>query len=223
MNWLGKSIEESKKLRTHYRMKGIDIFIKDMLPENVDADMVFKYISKRIPSHFFSSVDIIYIGNFDVFREKDVNAVFKDGAILVSNKQANSEDMIDDIIHEIAHAVEEKYFDEIYDDQLLKKEFLAKRNHLYQLLSVNDYKPLSAIRNTYTYSEDIDMYFYKEVGYEAMWYLIGGLFPSPYAATSLREYFAIGFEYYFLKDRATLKRDCPVLFSKLSELEYPED
>ena len=52
MNWLGKSIEESKKLRTHYRMKGIDIFIKDMLPENVDADFVFKYISKRVITTF---------------------------------------------------------------------------------------------------------------------------------------------------------------------------
>jgi Mlc titration factor MtfA (ptsG expression regulator) len=56
-----------------------------------------------------------------------------------------------------------------------------------------------------------------------MWYLIGGLFPSPYAATSLREYFAIGFEYYYLKDRSQLKKECPFLYNKLAEIEFPED
>jgi Mlc titration factor MtfA (ptsG expression regulator) len=53
--------------------------------------------------------------------------------------------------------------------------------------------------------------------------MTAGLFPSPYAATSLREYFAIGFEHYYLKDRKVLKRDCPVLYNKLAELEFPED
>ena len=223
MNWLERSITESKKLRTHYRMKGIDIFIKDMLPDNIDPDAVFRYISKRIPSHFFENIDIIYVGDFDIFDEKDTNAVFDNGAIMVTNKQKDENDMIDDIIHEIAHAVEERFFDMIYDDQLLKKEFLGKRQRLYQSLLFNDYKPLAGIRNTYTYSEEIDMYFYKQVGYDKMWYLIGGLFLSPYAATSLREYFATGFELYYMKDRSQLKKDCPILYNKLSEIEFPEN
>ena len=88
---------------------------------------------------------------------------------------------------------------------------------------VHGYKPYSKIRNTYQYDEDIDMYFYKDVGYESLWYLVNGLFPSPYAATSLREYFAIGFEYYFMKDRTLLKKECPILHNKISELEFPED
>jgi hypothetical protein len=131
--------------------------------------------------------------------------------------------MVDDIVHEISHSVEEKYHDMIYEDQLLKKEFLGKRFRLHNILSAHDYKPYSAIRNTYLYDEKIDMYFYKEVGYETMWHMTAGLFPSPYAATSLREYFAIGFEHYYLKDRKVLKRDCPVLYNKLAELEFPED
>ena len=51
MNWLGKSIEDSKRLRTHYKMKEVDIFIKDALPKFIDPDTVFKFISYRIPSH----------------------------------------------------------------------------------------------------------------------------------------------------------------------------
>jgi hypothetical protein len=42
--------------------------------------------------------------------------------------------------------------------------------------------------------------FIKSVGYEAMWNLINGLFPSLFT-TSLREYFAIGFEDYFMKEK----------------------
>lgn len=222
MNWLDNSFEKSKKLRTHYRMKNIDIYIKDMLPDSIDPDMVFKYISRRIPTHLMSHIDIIYVGQFDIFKEKETNAVYDDGAIYITNEQDNHEDMIDDIIHEIAHSVEEKYFDFIYQDQLLKKEFLGKRQRLYSILLTNDYKPYSKIRNTYAYDQEIDMYFYKEVGYESMWFLVSGLFPSPYAATSLREYFAIGFEQYYMKDRSQLKRECPFLYNKLAEIEFPE-
>jgi len=222
MHWIQKSFDESKKLKTHYTMKGIDIYIKDMLPDSINPDDVFGFISKRIPTHFLSMVDIIYVGDFEIFKEKEVNAIYDDGAIYISNDQDDISDIIDDVVHEIAHAVEKKYINYLYSDQTLKKEFLAKRQRLYSMLLTNDYKPISSIRNTYTYNKKIDMYFYKEVGYETMWHLIVGLFPSPYAATSLREYFAIGFEHYFLKDRKTLKRDCPILYNKLSEIEFPE-
>ena len=47
MNWLGKSYEKSKKLRDHYKMKEIDIYIKDALPDGIDPDIVFKFISNR--------------------------------------------------------------------------------------------------------------------------------------------------------------------------------
>ena len=223
MNWLKESYNKSKKLRTHYKMSGIDIYIKDMLPDNIDPDAVFKFISLRIPSHLLTRIDIIYIGDFDIFKEKETNAVYDDGAIYVSNVQNDHEDMIDDIIHEIAHSVEEKYFDMLYGDQMIKKEFLGKRARLYSDLTSHDYKPPSKVRNTYQYDEDIDMYLYKDVGYENLWYLVTGLFPSPYAATSLREYFAIGFEYYFMKDRRQLKEECPILYNKISELEFPEE
>ena len=223
MNWLGKSIEDSKRLRTHYKMKEIDIYIKDALPKYIDPDAVFKYISHRIPSHLMSAVDIIYVGDFDMFKDREINALYQDGAIYVSNKQDNFDDMVDDIVHEISHSIEKGYYDLIYSDQSVKKEFLAKRKTLYNMLLAHDYKPYSKIRNTHLYDEQIDMYFYKEVGYEAMFHMTNGLFLSPYAATSLREYFAIGFEHYYLKDRKEIKKNCPSLYNKLSELEFPEE
>ena len=88
--------------------------------------MVFSSFKKIIPSHLLSGVDIIYIGQFDVFKEKEVNAVFQDGAIYVTNEQSSVKDMVDDIIHELAHSVEEKFTEFIYDDNALKEEFLKK-------------------------------------------------------------------------------------------------
>ena len=223
MSWLETSIKNSGSLKDHFKLHGIDIFIKDPLPKTVNPDEVFSYISHRVPSHLFRAIDIVYIGQFDSLKEKEVNAIYSDGAIYLTNIQDNNMDAIDDIVHEIAHSVEETNFDLIYGDTLLKKEFLGKRQRLYHTLSNQDHKPPSKIRNTYMYDEQIDLYLYKEVGYDNLWYMITGLFPSPYSATSLREYFAIGFEEFFIKDKRALRKECPVLYSKLEELEFVEE
>ncbi len=223
MNWIQESVKRSKKMKDHYKMQEIDIFIKDQLPEHIDPDLVFSTFSKLIPSHLMSGVDIIYVGQFDVFKEKKVNAVFQDGAIYVSNEQDSNEDMIDDIIHELAHSVEEKFTQYIYNENDLKNEFLGKRKRLYDILLNYDFNPPPVIKTTFHYDEKIDMYFYKDVGYEAMWNLVNGLFPSPYSTTSLREYFAVGFEQYFMGEKATIKKLCPILHSKIENLEYLGD
>ena len=222
MNWIQESVKRSNKLKDHYKMQEIDIFIKDQLPNHIDPDLVFSTFSKLIPSHLLTGVDIIYVGEFDVFKEKKVNAVFQDGAIYVSNEQDSNQDMIDDIIHELAHSVEEKFPQYIYSENDLKNEFVGKRKRLYDILFNYDYDPSPKLKTVYHYDENIDMYLYKDVGYEAMWNLINGLFPSPYSVTSLREYFAIGFEYYFMGEKNTIKKLCPVLYSKLENLEYME-
>ena len=69
----------------------------------------------------------------------------------------------------------------------------------------------------------MDDFLYKEVGYETLWKVINGLFISPYAATSLEEYFCKGMEEYFLGKSSLLKSISPQLFKKLElydELEY---
>jgi hypothetical protein len=48
--------------------------------------------------------------------------------------------------------------------------------------------------------------------------LTSDLFYSPYAITALKEYWANGFENYFLQDRAKLKSLSPVLYQKIKNL-----
>ena len=62
-----------------------------------------------MPEHFLSLIDVVYIGKFDFFEEREVNAMFVDDALYISNEQDNGEDMLDDIVHEFAHAVEKRY------------------------------------------------------------------------------------------------------------------
>ena len=225
MSWLQNSIEESNKLKDHYKMKGVDIFIKDKLVPNIDVDFVVRYISVRIPDHLMVSVDIIYVGHFKMLVDREVNAIYEDGAIFLSNEQDSEMDMIDDLIHEIAHSNESRYQDIIYSDGKLQSEFLAKRKALNNILlrSEDKYKVPIEFTVDPSYSEKVDDFLYKEVGYQALWQMVPGIFPSPYAATSLREYFARGFEEYFMGDPQELKNLCPVLYSKMRNLHNMED
>ena len=64
-----------------------------------------------------------------------------------------------------------------------------------------------------------DHYLYNVVEYPTLSTLTTGLFYSPYAVTSLREYFANGFENYFLRDQNYLKKDEPsIVYSKIGDL-----
>jgi hypothetical protein len=65
------------------------------------------------------------------------------------------------------------------------------------------------------YDSKLDLFLYKEIGYGNLCSMTMGLFVSPYGATSLREYFANGFEEFFSGDREYLKRISPELFNKL--------
>ena len=219
MNWIGKSAKESKNLKDHYNLHEIDIIVKDMLPDHIDMDFVMKYISSRVPSFLLKGIDIIYVGKFDFLINKQVNALYEDGAIYITNDHTDDADMIDDIVHEIAHAVEDNWTDLIYGDNQMQREFLAKRKQLYAVLSNNNQPvPPPQFLATLVYDEPIDDYLYKEIGYTALWSYVSGIFPSPYAATSLREYFARGFEEYFIGDRKSLTKGFNVLYSKLQDL-----
>ena len=72
------------------------------------------------------------------------------------------------------------------------------------------------------YDEDFDMLLYKKIGYDKINTAAAGLFISPYAATSLREYFARGFEEYYIGKHSLLKQICPYIYRKLFFLEQNE-
>jgi hypothetical protein len=226
VEYLQTSVKKSKEQqREFYLNEKINLYIKDPLTREVDVRNVMEKISTVIPSHLISEIDSIFVGIFEEFEEMETNAMFKDGAIYVTNDQSNEEDMVDDIVHEIAHSLEspQGYF--IYGDGKLQKEFLAKRTQLYEILKAEGLDPSLKMFMDPDYSKELDMYLYEDVGYDRLNFICSsyGIFTSAYSATSLREYFANGFEYYFLDERSYLAKICPQLYKKVEELHEYED
>lgn len=225
LNYLYESLKRFEEQRREYSLGGkINLYIKDPLTREVDVRDVLEKISTSIPDHLVSEIDSIFVGIFDEFEEMETNAMFKDGAIYLSNDQDNEEDMMDDIVHEIAHSLESPHGLLIYGDGLVKDEFLSKRNKLYRILKEENLNPKKKLFKDCEYNKEMDMYLYKDVGYDRLNFICAsyGLFTSAYSATSLREYFANGFEYYFLDDRQYLSKICPQLFKKIEELHANE-
>jgi len=159
-------------------------------------------------------VDIYYIGDFDFLNQRAITAAYMDGAIYLSNRQDNEQDLLDDIIHELGHALIEKDKMNIFSDGLVKQEFLTKRNTLKRILRTKGYDIPKSFNKT-SFSQDVDDFLYKEIGYETLWKIINGLFMSPYAITSLEEYFSKGMEEYFFGKPALLKSISPQLYNKM--------
>ena len=152
-----------------------------------------------------------------------MEALFKDGAIYITNLINSEVDLVENIMHEIGHSLESRYGRIIYGDQLLAKEFLGKRNSLKSRMNQQGYdtnagfgEPLNF--QEIEYNKGFDEWLFRGVGYEKLNPLLVGIFPSPYAVTSLREYWSVGFEDYFVGDREYLKRVSPILFNKIEEV-----
>ncbi len=204
-------------MRDHFNLGGVDVFIKDRLSENIDLSFVFEYIGSRIPFFFMDGIDIIYIGQFPKMKERDINAYFEDGAIYVTNLQDDEMDMIEDLIHEISHAVENNHQEFIYGRGALQREFVEKRIRLSQLLS-QKYAVPADFNINFDYDRAIDEFLYRDVGYDVLNQICTNIFPSGYAATSIREYWAKGFEEIFIGDKNRLRSMCPVLYKLIAGL-----
>ncbi len=104
MSWVRKSIQESKSIKDHYKLHHINIFIKDKLPKTLNFEQCIHLVSRMIPSHLLKAIDIVYVGKFSFLDDMDFSALYKDGAIYLSNKQDDEEQIIEDLIHEVANS-----------------------------------------------------------------------------------------------------------------------
>jgi len=213
-----------KRSEKYFSIKSVQVSIKDPLPEDLSAKSIVSRALEKIPKHLLSNLDVIYIGQFKELKKRDLQAIYKDASIFASNEHRSEDSMIDDIVHEVAHSVEETYGALIYSDVEIEREFLRKRGLLHTILKDQGFNlDLSFFQKT-SYDYMFDQFLYKEVGYPMLAAHTVNLFHSPYAATSLREYFADGFEAFFMKeDLPRLKNVSPKLYNKLVDLLQLQD
>ena len=211
-------MKNKNKNLPEYNFGSFQVFVQKALPDFIDIEEIFSDIKKAIPGHILDSLDIIYIGEFSFLKERGINAMYSDGAIYISNFQDDNEDLKDDIVHELAHAIEEKYRDLLYSDGKLEDEFLLKRNRLKRALLDHGYSVSKFNFYEADYNEEFDEFLHKDIGYDALRLIAVDIFSNPYAVTSLREYFAACFEDYYLNNDPFLKDLCPYVYKKLSLL-----
>ena len=223
LNYLRERHNQARaNVQDFYTPTGVHVYIKDPLNnDGIDIEKIVAKVEERIPEHLLSEVEMIIVGWFDEFEERDINAFYGDGCLYISNIQDDEEDMFDDIVHEIAHSLEEPYGYEIYGDKRLEKEFLSKRMYLKDILWTHDFKAPTEFYMNSEYDQEFDQFLLNKVGYDKLSQLMQGLFISPYAATSLREYFAVGFTDFYLNSDTHnfLKKISPALYQKLIKLQ----
>jgi len=209
-----------------YTSSGVHVYFKDKIEnQDVNVEKVIATVESKVPHHLLSELEMIVVGWFKEFEERDINAFYKDAILHISNEQDDNEDMVDDIIHEIAHAVEEAYGFDIYSDSAVKKEFLSKRSRLHDELWGIGYKAPKTFFSEVEYNEEFDNFLLNTVGYDKLNIICSGLFINSYAPTSLREYFATGFTDFYMRpdDRESLKMVSPALYKKIFELNLEEN
>jgi hypothetical protein len=206
-----------------YTPTGLHVFFKDPI-ENINVEKVVAKLEAALPSHLFSEIEMIIVGWFDEFEERNLNAFYEGGTLYISNIQDDFNDMYDDLVHELSHSLEEPHGYFLYGDKKIEEEFLRKRKYLHDILWKMGYKiPLSSFMNV-EYDQEFDEFLHEKVGYDTLSSALTGVFITPYAATSLREYFATGFtEFYTHSDEhAFLQKISPALYEKIVLLQDPE-
>jgi hypothetical protein len=201
--------------------KGIDVYVIDPIVGDVDFREVMVKLQEKVPHQFFVGLDSIYIGHFQHLEEKELVASYDDGSIFMTNVQDSQEGALKDIIHEMAHLVEENYSYHLYDDGEIGREFLDKRKQLLKSLKLAKNVPIDieSLFNELEYNKDLDDYFHQDLGYSYLNRINKEIFSSPYGATSLREYFANTLEEYYFGDAYRTMKISPATCDKIDQIE----
>ena len=217
--------EQQNKKIDFYTPYGLHVYFKDeMLDDTISVESAVAKYESIIPKHLLPNIEMIVFGDFEEFHERGINAFYDSSTIYISNVQDDEADILDDLIHELSHAIEEQYGYQIYGDRKVHDEFLNKRIHLYKILWEMGFKAPKVFFQNVEFDREFDEFLHETVGYETLNNAIKGLFISPYAATSLREYFATAFtDFYIDSNHNYLKSVSPAVYKKIIMLQKEEN
>ena len=198
-----------------YYIYNIPVWLTQVPQPGVDIPTFCQEVEAILPQALLRNVDVVYIGNFAALKDK--NAAYDNGAIYMTCEEPTNFDMLENFVHETAHALEDTFGWQIYDDSLIK-EFKGKRERLYQLLKAAGFPVNHLLFKQTEYNKKFDEYLAFEIGYADLAAHTMGLFVTPYGATSIQEYFANGFEQYFLDNPLSILKTSPILYQKIESI-----
>jgi len=214
---------QNTKLKTEFVIFGsVKVFLIDKIVNDVNYMSVLKKVESIIPEHFLYNVDAIYIIDHADFYERGINAMYKDGAIYITNSQRDESDLLDDLLHEIAHATESIFQKHIYSDFKIRNEFSSKCVKMMQIMKSRGIDTCSHDCINYEYNPDFDEFLYRDVGYTTFAPMTMGIFIRPYAFLSLSEYYATAFERFYMGKSELVKKISPEVYKKLVSIHNKE-
>ena len=198
---------------------GVEVIVDDLGKLNQhDVRFFIDTLKEKVSKKACQHLKQIRLGNYPQFNKEKVSSYYKDGILYLSSNESLIEDLIMNFFHELAHSFEKPYYKQIYGDGFLEKEFLNKRNKLKNVITMYEGgRPPPFDFNQINYSKELDDYLANTIGYDKLWKYCSGIFTNPYAATSLREYFASGFEAWLKGEQEMLYRLAPVLYNRLHQ------
>ena len=198
-----------------YYIYDIPVFVVEALEPDVDIPTFCAEVEQTLPRELLNNVEVVYIGQFKNLRNR--NATYANGGIYINSMEPTNFDMLENFVHEVAHSLEIDHGALIYGSDVMD-EFRGKRERLRHLLEAEGYKINPILYSYLEYNEKFDNFLANEVGYPLLLTLTMGLFASPYGATSFQEYFANGFEKYFLHNPRMVRDVSPLLYKKIEEI-----
>jgi hypothetical protein len=217
-------IKESNKRaqnRNEYMLFNVPVYVINKFPNNIKINNILNTVKDTISKNYLNGLDAIYIGDFKDLNRRDIQSMLKDGAIWISSnnvKNVITEPLVvENIIHEISHLLEERYQSEIYGDGKLEREYNSKKNRLFNILKSDGYTLSYDLFFSDDMLKEFDDFLYRTVGYDKISLLTSGLFLSPYSITTIREYFASGMLNYLLEEGEYLNEISPVLYKKIEK------
>ena len=165
-----------EKQNRHFSKYGIEIFVKDKIVYDVSMNDVIDGVLDVLPNHLFDNIDSIRVGQFLELEDRKLQAMYKDRIIYLTNTRKTKKEMIGDIVHEVAHSIEEQFQKTIFSDNKIANEFLQKRKKLFDILTRNGYTKDKKYFKNLNYDKSFDMFLYEEVGYSVLRSLTANLF-----------------------------------------------
>jgi hypothetical protein len=161
----------------------------------------------------------IIVKQIKQMSEMDMHMVYLEDKIFISPMLRNEEILEEGLIHEIGHILLSK--SSLQNNEDIKDEFFLKRK-----MSLNDIlndievpqRIQDLLKNSYTFSKEVDDYFNNQIGYEKLAQYIDGYFLDPYAISSYDEYLATGFQMYYSDYKDLLRQTNPLLYQEIDKV-----
>jgi len=212
--------EYAKRTQFKYIFGSIPVY--EVAQPSFDIPRMIESLQDKLPIRFIEPIglDAVVICETPEFEKREIDAFVQDSTIYIRASQRDENSVVYDIIHEVAHIIEEKRYEEIYGDGELVAEFLEKRRLLYHKLDEHGHAPELERFEEIDYTQALDNYLNHSVGYEELAWISMHIFIVPYSATSIREYFASGFEFFYAQDdlKNELRKMSPVLYQRIQIL-----